>query len=255
MNRLLLSLWLLGAAVYGANTLIYANVIFGWPTTKHKVEVSDAGKQSVQPGAAAETQNQPSANPSDSRDAAKTAGHNVSVPVPPMPPAPQDQPASSLTGEQSVTLQPQPEQAQTVPVAEPQQQDESEWARVSRTGANVRSGPSSSASQLGTLPSGMALRVVSREAGWVQIANADGSQTGWIYERLLEPTVAPSEQAEGSAELAEAGQKQQDQSEWVRVSGSPATMRSGPSDSAPMMFGFPEGRRFASCRVSRAGCK
>ena len=29
MNRLLLSLWLLGAAVYGANTLIYANVIFG----------------------------------------------------------------------------------------------------------------------------------------------------------------------------------------------------------------------------------
>ena len=184
-------------------------MIFGWPTTKHKVEVSDAGKQSVQPGAAAETQNQPSANPSDSRDAAKTAGHNVSVPVPPMPPAPQDQPASSLAGD----LQPQPEQAQTMPVAEPQQQDESEWARVSRTGANVRSGPSSSASQLGTLPSGMALRVVSREAGWVQIANGDGSQTGWIYERLLEPTVAPSEQGEGSAELAEAGQQQQDQSE------------------------------------------
>jgi hypothetical protein len=108
--------------------------------------------------------------------------------------------------------------------------------------------------QLGTLPSGMALRVVSHEAGWVQIANGDGSQTGWIYERPLEPTVAPSEQGEGSAELAEAGQQQQDQSEWVRVSGSPATMRSGPSDSAPMMFGFPEGRRFASCRVSRAGC-
>jgi len=29
--------------------------------------------------------------------------------------------------------------------------------------------------------------VVGRQSGWVQIANSDGSQTGWVYEELVEP--------------------------------------------------------------------
>jgi hypothetical protein len=47
MNRLLLSLWLLGAALYAGNTLLYTNAIFGWP--KQKV-AADAPKETVKPG-------------------------------------------------------------------------------------------------------------------------------------------------------------------------------------------------------------
>ena len=50
MNRLLLSLWLLGALLYAGNTLLYTNVIFGWP--KQKLE-ADAGKETVKPKAEA----------------------------------------------------------------------------------------------------------------------------------------------------------------------------------------------------------
>jgi SH3-like domain-containing protein len=249
MNRLLLSLWLLGAALYGANTLIYANVIFGWPTTKHKVEAGGAGTEAPKPSASqlAAAQTETAAS-----DASATATATSPVPqdqaassAPAQPQQAQDSPSAQPAPEEAVAPTPQsePEQAQSLPEAQPQQQDENEWVKVSRGGANVRSGPSSSASQLATLPSGMALRVISREAGWVQIGNADGSQTGWVYERLLEPGTAPNEQgavAAGSAQST--GQEHQGQSEMVKVIGSPATMRSGPSDSAPMLFGFPEGR-------------
>ena len=50
MNRLLLSLWLLGALLYAGNTLLYTNVIFGWP--KQKLE-ADAGKETIKPKAEA----------------------------------------------------------------------------------------------------------------------------------------------------------------------------------------------------------
>jgi uncharacterized protein YraI len=306
MNRLLLSLWLLGAVLYGANTLIYANVIFGWPNTKQKVDSGNAGKETVKPNAGIEAQSQQSAKSADNKDAATAvsdgpavrlesnpqsaaaasaqpseaqasdSGSNASAPVPPAPQgqgasdasaqqqqaqAPQGQATSGVSGQQQAQSTPevqpvpgegvapapqsQPGQAENVPATQPQQQAEAEWVRISRTGANVRSGPSSSASQLATLPSGMELRVISREAGWVQIANSDGSETGWVYERLLEPAGAPSEQgaaAQGSAQATGPDQHPQGQSEMVRVSGSPATMRSGPSDSAPMLFAFPEGR-------------
>jgi uncharacterized protein YraI len=297
MNRLLLSLWLLGAVLYGANTLIYANVIFGWPTTKQKIDAGNARTGTVKPEAASEVQSQQSANTPDEKDPAEIdanggpavrlgsnpqpeaapaaqpsdtqvvdAGGNASAPVPPTPPVPQGQLSSDAPAQQEVQSTPpaqpgpgegvapvpqsQPEQAaQNVPEAQPQQQQgDSKWVKVARTGANVRSAPSTSASQLTTLPSGMELRVISREAGWVQVANSDGSQTGWVYERLVEPSVAPSEQdaaaaqGQGSVQATGPDQQSQGQSEMVRVSGSPATMRSGPSDSAPMLFAFPEGR-------------
>ena len=85
--------------------------------------------------------------------------------------------------------------------------------------------------------------MVSRQGGWVEVANGDGSQTGWIYEKLLESTAAPDQQqpAAGSGQTEDAGQPQ-GQSEWVKVSGSAATVRSSPSDSASMLFAFPQGR-------------
>ena len=87
--------------------------------------------------------------------------------------------------------------------------------------------------------------MVARQSGWVQIANADGSQTGWVYEKLLEPTGAPSGDsagASGAAEPTTPTQQEQSQSGWVKVLGSPAGMRANPSQESPVPFAFPEGR-------------
>jgi hypothetical protein len=93
--------------------------------------------------------------------------------------------------------------------------------------------------------------VVSREKGWVQVASPDGSQTGWIYEKLLDPSTAPQQPglAQGPAPAAGTGQPQstgagqeQPQAETVKVARPGAKVLSGPSDEATMLFGFPEGR-------------
>jgi hypothetical protein len=251
MNRLLLSLWLLGALLYAGNTLLYTNVIFGWP--KQKLE-ADAGKETVKPKAEAPRADRQPAEIAESQSPAvepqpapaqpqgeHAPGLDIAAGVPPsdstttapLPPMPQDRRAPESSAQQQVqstppaqpgsdsssaqaaanptaptsqggnelasqttpasTAQqaqsaPQPEQA--TPATEEQStqlqpQSEHEWVRSA--GATVRSGPSSSASQLGTLRSGMEVRVVGRQSGWVQIANSDGSQTGWVYEELVEP--------------------------------------------------------------------
>jgi hypothetical protein len=109
----------------------------------------------------------------------------------------------------------------------------------------VRSGPSSSASRLVTLSPGQALRVVSRKDGWVQVAGSHGSETGWIYERLLEPTLAPDRQgsaAQGSTPQPSGAGQEPQQDELVKVVGPGAKALAGASDKAAMLFGFPEGR-------------
>jgi Bacterial SH3 domain len=91
----------------------------------------------------------------------------------------------------------------------------------------------------------MEVRVVGRQSGWVQIANSDGSQTGWVYEKLVEPVAAPNEQSAAGTEAAQPenqSRQAKGQSGWVKVLGSPAGMRSSPSQSSPILFAFPEGR-------------
>jgi SH3-like domain-containing protein len=279
MNRLLLSLWLLGAALYGANTLLYTNVIFGWSGPKQKIDTSGVDNNAVKPKAAAETGDQdrdrspaevaesqsqePNAQPPAEPQGQSQSGGQQQQQVQSAPPAAQPAPADG-----AVTPPSQPEQAQNESKAQPQQQTENlqasqpqqqaesaqapqtqtagEWVGVAPGGANVRSAPYASASQLATLPPGMSLRVISRQGDWVQIASSDGSQTGWVYERLLEPSGAPSAQAPVTANSPQAPgpEQQQSQDELVKVSGSTATMRSGPSEEAAALFAFPNGRVF-----------
>jgi Bacterial SH3 domain len=310
MNRLLLSLWLLGALLYAGNTLLYTNVIFGWP--KQKLE-ADAGKETVKPKAEAPRADRQPAEIAESQSPAvepqpapaqpqgeHAPGLDIAAGVPssdstttaPLPPMPQDRRAPESSAQQQVqstppaqpgsdssaaqaaanptaptsqggnelasqttpasTAQqaqsaPQPEQA--TPATEEQStqlqpQSEHEWVRSA--GATVRSGPSSSASQLGTLRSGMEVRVVGRQSGWVQIANSDGSQTGWVYEELVEPVAGPNEHGAAGTQAAQPDNQSQQakgQSGWVKVLGSPAGMRSTPSQSSPVLFAFLEGRR------------
>lgn len=66
-------------------------------------------------------------------------------------------------------------------------------------------------------------------------AGADGSQFGWIYEKLVAPTDSPAAPVGYTA-------SQETRGELVQVSDSAATVRSGPSGDAAMLFGFPRGR-------------
>jgi Bacterial SH3 domain len=301
-----------GALLYAGNTLLYTNVIFGWP--KSKLE-ADAGKETVKPKAEAPRPDRQPAEIAESQSPAQQVVEPQPAPAQPqgkhapdldiaagapppdsattakLPPMPQDQRAPESSAQQQVqstppaqpgsdsspaqaaantapptpqggnelpsqtTLAsaaqqahptPQPEQAMPAteePATEPQQQSGGEWVRSGD--ATVRSGPSSSASQLWTLRSGMEVMVVGRRSGWVQIANSDGSQTGWVYEKLVESVAAPNEQSAAGTEAAQPenqSQQAKGQTGWVKVLGSPAGMRSSPSQSSPILFAFPEGR-------------
>ena len=56
---------------------------------------------------------------------------------------------------------------------------------VVRSAANIRKGPSSKSTLIGTAPVGAELEVAEREAGWVRFVDPATSNTGWIYEGLL----------------------------------------------------------------------
>jgi Bacterial SH3 domain len=56
---------------------------------------------------------------------------------------------------------------------------------VVRSAANIRNGPSSKSTPIGTAPAGAELEVAEREGGWVRFVDPATSHTGWIYEGLL----------------------------------------------------------------------
>ena len=56
---------------------------------------------------------------------------------------------------------------------------------VVRSAANIRNGPSSKSTLIGTAPAGAELEVEGREGGWVRFVDPVTSNTGWIYEGLL----------------------------------------------------------------------
>ena len=58
---------------------------------------------------------------------------------------------------------------------------------VVRSAANIRNGPSSKSTLIGTAPGGAELKVAEREGGWVRFVDPATSNTGWIYEGLLTP--------------------------------------------------------------------
>ena len=118
MNRLLLSLWLLGALLYAGNTLLYTNVIFGWP--KQKLE-ADAGKETVKPKAEAPRADRQPAEIAESQSPAvepqpapaqPQGEHAPGVPpsdsttTAPLPPMPQDRRAPESSAQQQVQSTP-----------------------------------------------------------------------------------------------------------------------------------------------------
>ena len=142
-----------GAALYGGNTLLYTNVIFGWP--KQKLE-ADAAKETVKPRAEAPRPDRQPAEIAESQSTAQTTvepqpaptqpqgkhapGLDIAAGAPPpdsaatapLPPMPQDQRAPESSAPQQAQSMPQAEQAMSAPeepATEPQQPSGGEWVR------------------------------------------------------------------------------------------------------------------------------
>jgi hypothetical protein len=273
-----------GALLYAGNTLLYTNVIFGWP--KSKLE-ADAGKETVKPKAEAPRPDRQPAEIAESQSPAQQVvepqpapaqpqgkhapGLDIAAGAPPpdsattakLPPMPQDQRAPESSAQQQVQSTPpaqpgsdsSPAQA-AANTAPPTPQGGNELpSQTTLASAAQQAHPTPQPEQAmpateepATEPqqqSGMEVMVVGRRSGWVQIANSDGSQTGWVYEKLVESVAAPNEQSAAGTEAAQPenqSQQAKGQTGWVKVLGSPAGMRSSPSQSSPILFAFPEGR-------------
>ena len=63
--------------------------------------------------------------------------------------------------------------------------EQKEWVQVSGSVVNVRSGPSASASRIGSFPKGTRLLVVERGAGWTKIEDPESGQSGWMKHDFL----------------------------------------------------------------------
>ncbi len=213
MSRLLLSLWLLGAALITGSTLIAMNAVFGWTDGVSKID-----RSATRPSLADTALPPPPASDAST----------VSTAPPPLPELP-----DSGAGQSDFPKPPALEMAEDNAGSENDDNLGVAWARVAKA-ANLRAGPSSSAARLSSFASGTELRVLAQEKGWIQVADGSGSQTGWIYEKLLEPI-----DETGSARL---GGGHGEQGDTVRVLEKSAIVRAGPSEEAAMLFGFPYGR-------------
>jgi hypothetical protein len=217
-NKLLLSLWLLGAVLYTGSSVFLANTLLGGvgghadkakPTIFaaadaqcQKASSSDGGDKSAKTASVQPQKPEPAEKPAE---AAAPASHST-------PPAPtgaaqepsrrgpssedtQDADASASDGAPPPDGGPQEEAS--VPDgadgAGPDQPERDEWARVVASTADMRSDPSRDAALIYALPSGWQVRVISRSNGWVQIQDANSGAAGWVEASALAP-VAPGEQ-------------------------------------------------------------
>lgn len=114
-------------------------------------------------------------------------------------------------------------------------EDEGEWVKVSSKRANLRFRAVVLGASAHELWRGRGEARPGAREGMGASAGADGSQFGWIYEKLVAPTDSPAAPVGYTA-------SQETRGELVQVSDSAATVRSGPSGDAAMLFGFPRGR-------------
>jgi hypothetical protein len=96
---------------------------------------------------------------------------------------------------------------------------------VVRSTANIRSGPSSKSTLIGTAPLGAELDVAERKGNWVRFVDPATSHTGWLYEEVLAPVAAKSalpalKHSRGSAAKPKAAVRNATRSVGVKKRGS-----------------------------------
>jgi hypothetical protein len=222
-NKLLLSLWLGGAALYLAGTLFLAHAILGAGSRSQDLAnrakattVATAPEAQCAPSAAAtsaEASKPADAQASQSGDEAKAAAD----PAPATNGAPKEQVKTAAApfphgegtgqtadGDAAPQLPPDeadaegpdagpdsgPDGQAMTPDANPGQGG-AEWARVAASAAEVHTQPFAESPPIYSLPAGRQVRVLSRDHEWAQVQDVASGGTGWVDARALAPMGAP----------------------------------------------------------------
>jgi hypothetical protein len=226
-NRLILTLWLVGAVLYAGSTAFLAHAVLGGGSTapdKAKTStVAAASDAKCQKDSVASADAKPAANPQ--KTAATEPKKPASAPSTAKPAAPETTTNDSAAlnpapkpGQRSAETDPpseeQPEPDTSLPDATPtpdgvQQQDAlgpdggegqdevDQWAHVVAGTADMRSEPSMQAPLIYALPSGWQVRVISRQPGWVQVQDANSGAAGWVEATAIGPGAGPQGPAAG----------------------------------------------------------
>jgi hypothetical protein len=212
-NRLILTLWLIGAVLYAGSTAFLAHAVLGGGSSApdkakastvaavndakcQKDSVASADSKPAKPGAdtqksAAIEPKKPAAAPSTAKPSAPETAIRDSAAL---SPAPNSEQRSAETDQPSdEQLEPDTSSPDGAPTPDGLQQQEAlgpdagageaeqdEWAHVIAGTADMRSEPSMQAPLIYALPSGWQVRVISRQPGWVQVQDANSGAAGWV---------------------------------------------------------------------------
>jgi uncharacterized protein YraI len=206
MKRLRLSLWLIGAVMYAASILLFANAISNSKRDDEPRRVAESVAPASLPilpiqevarlGPVESAPTQPTQL--DALDpVAQTSPHAISP----------EQAASEAPAAENLPSLAQREQSPTGEATQgPSGPGLNEAERVKVISeASVRSGPSSSAAVIGTAHAGAEARVASRDSGWTQIVDPSSGNRGWIDSTVLAPltTTVDTASTEDSKQMSE----------------------------------------------------
>ena len=176
MKGLLVSLWLTGAVVYSLCTLFFAHaVLFG--NREDPKPVTELNTPSFLPRVAIRLDS--------------ATDESAQSELQPTTPAAAKSPHAILPDEFPSELSevtPYPSSVPLIGQSQPATAaiDDGEMLNVT-SAASIRSGPSMSDEVIGTAHAGAQVKVISRDAGWVQFVDPASGRGGWIYSGLLAP--------------------------------------------------------------------
>jgi uncharacterized protein YgiM (DUF1202 family) len=192
MKRVLLSLWLVGAAAYAVTTLHFAHIINN-PKRESTVPNESASPSTKNVSAGASTypklaSSKPIETPGINNEASQAdddKSHAISPDQIPSEVPAVGLESSAIPAEEQLPI---PVEAAPGPNVPPVPKNEDLLRVISA--ASIRNGPSTSALVIGTAHAGAQVEVVSRDVGWVQIVDPASRRSGWIYSRFLSPNTA-----------------------------------------------------------------
>ena len=176
MSKALLSLWLLGAATYTANTVILSRLPAGSGGAiaecavpkQSSLNVTDVPK-TVRPTKTDE------AGPAKLEQTG-TANDSPSAPA-----------ADRIAAVESPAVLATNDNAHY------------DWAEIQRSGAYAHSEPSVNAAVISIFPVGKQLRILAYRNGWVQLQDTAGP-AGWVYEQYVASIALPNEKRQAASE-------------------------------------------------------
>ncbi len=171
MNKALLSLWLVSAAIFTADIVIYSRSKSAGPVAECVVRK----QPSMRVTEMAKTVPAPEGVPSSKSDQAQTAS---------------DAPSAAVTDRT----------AAVEPPAAASDNAHYDWVEIEYPGAYVHSGPSIDAAAISIFPVGAQLRILAYTNGWVQLQDAAGGQSGWVYQNYVAPIAAPGERRQTASQ-------------------------------------------------------